>query len=194
MALLTVVCLYAGKTTEEYGVRIKPEGSSTYTDQIYVSASDDAVDAYVAGVDVLKMVMGTPTVASIWVSAYGNSLSVNQALLVEDTARYNLVLSVPSAGSYVLYLKKAITDGSTLSLYQNGAFLGMLSTAGITLSLPKGETRGYSLVLDASEVETVPTDTRNSSAALSTTKELRQGRIVITVAEREYDILGLPIH
>ena len=146
------------RTNPEHCVRITESGKQKYDDQLFVSASEEALSEYVAGKDVQKQWMGTPKVARIWVVDYdGLRLAANEAVLVEDQADCQLGISAPKKGEYVLALQEAYED-ATVYLTHNGTILANLTLGEYPISVEKGETAGYGLRIVVKKAPNVATD------------------------------------
>ena len=139
-------------------VRITESGKQKYDDQLFVSASEEALPEYVAGKDVQKQWMGTPKVARIWVEDYnGLRLAANDAVLVNDQADCQLGISAPKKGEYVLALQEAYDD-VTVYLTHNGIIVANLTIGEYPISLEKGETTEYGLRIVVKKAPNVATD------------------------------------
>lgn len=139
-------------------VRITESGKQKYDDQLFFSASEEAQPVYVAGKDIEKMWMGTPSVARIWAVDYnGLRLAANDAVLVGELADYQLGISAPKNGEYVLALQESYED-VTVYLTQNGTIIANLTLGEYPISLEKGETAEYGLRIIVHKAPNVATD------------------------------------
>ncbi len=139
-------------------LRITENGKQKYDDQLFFSASEEAQPVYVAGKDIEKMWMGTPSVARIWAVDYnGLRLAANDAVLVDERADYQLGISTPKNGEYVLSLREAYED-VTVYLTQNGTIIANLTLGEYPVSLEKGETAEYGLRIIVRKSPNVATD------------------------------------
>ena len=126
--------------------------NATYTDHLYVSASEEATNEYQIGRDLVKMTMtSTPSVPQIFAEAYGNKLCMVDAPMVNNEATYALSLYAPKDDEYTLAVGE--TD-ATVYLMEDNAIIWNLSRDAYTFTLPKGNTSNYSLVLTKSQVST----------------------------------------
>ncbi len=139
-------------------LRITENGKQKYDDQLFFSASEEAQPVYVAGKDIEKMWMGTPSVARIWAVDYnGLRLAANDAVLVDERADYQLGISAPKNGEYVLALQESYED-VTVYLTQNGTIIANLTLGEYPVSLEKGETAEYGLRIIVRKAPNVATD------------------------------------
>ena len=139
-------------------VRITESGKQKYDDQLFISASEDAAPVYVAGKDIEKAWMGTPKVARIWAVDYnGLRLAANDAVLVNDQADYQLGISAPKSGDYILALQQSYDD-ATVYLTYNGIIVANLTLGEYPISLEKGETAGYGIRIVMHKAPNVVTD------------------------------------
>lgn len=139
-------------------VRITESGKQKYDDQLFVSASEEAMPEYVAGKDVQKQWMGTPKVARIWIEDYnGLRLAANDAVLVNNQADCQLGISAPKTGEYILALQESYDD-VTVYLTHNGIIVANLTLGEYPISVEKGETAEYGLRIVVKKVPNVATD------------------------------------
>lgn len=140
------VASYYAPTTEnmQFVVELTADGARKYDDHIFISASEDAVDEYIAGRDLQKMSMGTAKVARMWVNNYGKQLAVNEAMLVNDVAEYSIGMSAPKSGEYVLSLKQLPAEGDMYLTYNDQAIWNF-SDGEYFISLTAGTNNGYGL-------------------------------------------------
>ncbi len=130
--------------TGEFQIRLGANTESYY-DILYVSASDEALNEYQIGHDLAKSGVST-TVPQMYVPAYGAKLCDAEFPLVNNEATFPLTFTAPSAGTYQLYISKAATDAE-LFLTKDGSVIWNLSTGAYALTLEKGTTEGYGLLL-----------------------------------------------
>ena len=139
-------------------LRITENGKQKYDDQLFFSASEEAQPVYVAGKDIEKMWMGTPSVARIWAVDYnGLRLAANDAVLVDERVDYQLGISAPKNGEYVLALQES-DEAVTVYLTQNGTIIANLTLGEYPISLEKGETAEYGLRIIVHKAPNVATD------------------------------------
>ena len=132
--------------SDKYKVQIAADGES-FSDQIFVSATEDAANEYEIGRDVRKAGTGTKC-AQLWVNAYNEKLCVNEAVLTENQATFDLTLYAPKSGEYTISLADA-SDKGTLYLTQNGIVIWNLSNGAYVAELTKGNNTEYGLLLAA---------------------------------------------
>jgi hypothetical protein len=133
----------------EFGLTLVPEGSTVATDRLYVGCSEEATDRYEIGRDLTKF--GNPTeakVAQVWTNAYGLKLCDIEMPIVNMSARCELNLYAPQAGSYQFNVESAPED-AVLYLTHNGKIIWNLSMSSYTFDLSQGTTEGYGLRLVA---------------------------------------------
>ena len=179
----------AQQASGRYTVQIAPEGR-TYTDQLFVSASDEATGSYNEATDVPKMgSIGTPTVPQLWINAYDTRLCANQGVLMNGSADFDLGLSAPTAGSYTLTVAKQPEDGSQLWLTLNDALVWNLTISDYTIDLIQGNTTSYGLRIVMPQQTPTGLD-GHAAEGESAVKYLRDGQIYILRGGVEHDILG----
>ena len=125
-------------------------GNEAYKDHLYISASEDAINSYEQDKDLVKMRMSkTPKVAQIMAEAYGCELSMVNAPMVNDEARYALSLYAPAAGEYTISsdAMALAEDGSQLYLTYNGYPMWNLTSSPMTVTLPKGNSTQFGLLI-----------------------------------------------
>ncbi len=120
--------------------------NDTYTDHLYISATDEATDEYQIGLDLVKMTMtNTPAVPQIFAEAYGTKLCMIDAPMAYDQASYALNLYAPAAGTYTI--SAAQVEGYEIYLTQNGNAIWDLTMSEATVELTKGDNTEYGLIL-----------------------------------------------
>lgn len=163
------------ETTQPMCVRIAAEGQR-FSDQMYLTASEEALDEYELGLDLAKAGVGTKS-AQLWVNAYGQQLCVNNATLINNQAYYNLSVYTPQAGNYELSLPYVPTNG-TLYLLQDGYPIWNLNESPYTLECAKGTTNEYGLLFVVQEPQ-APTGSQTISGNQSAQKILKDQQIYI---------------
>ena len=116
-----------------------------YSDPIYVSATDKEQDVYVLGHDLSKA-GESKMVPQMWVDAYGKKLSVHESNWQGNNAYCTLGLYVPANGEYVISAAQP-EDNTRIYLTQNGQPIWDLTQTEYTLSLQKGNTASYGLMI-----------------------------------------------
>lgn len=140
-----------------YKISIEPEDGG-YSDQIYISASQEASAEYEIGHDLSKAGIGKRT-AQMWVNAYGKQLCVNEAELNNSVAQYNLGMYAPANGGYRI-AASATPEGVTLYLTQNGNIIWNLSKMPYVADLMKGDCNEYGILMLVQK-SNVSTDVEN---------------------------------
>ncbi len=133
-------------STEFINVRLYKENQDKHVDQIFIRASEDAAEQYVAGIDLSKATMGTPKVARLWVNDYDLQLVANEALMTNDQATFSLGMSAPANGEYIIALNE-VPNNATIYLTENGSAIWNLNIAPAPISLSKGTENSYGLRL-----------------------------------------------
>lgn len=133
-------------STEFINVRLYKENQDKHVDQIFIRASEDASEQYVAGIDLSKATMGTPKVARLWVNDYDLQLVANEALMTNDQATFSLGMSAPANGEYIIALNE-VPNNATIYLTENGSAIWNLNIAPAPISLSKGTENSYGLRL-----------------------------------------------
>lgn len=145
-------------------------GNEDYTDYLYLSASDDASDSYEIGKDLAKMVMtAQPTVAQIVGVAYGTSLSMVHAPLLDNQAYYTISLYAPVNGTYRIAVQEIID--AEVYITKDGVVLADITTQDTQLELTKGENNQYGLILSTKDPSTT-TKTENVSGTLKVAQKI----------------------
>lgn len=167
-------------------IQIAREGQ-VFTDQLFISASEDGGQQYTMGVDLAKAGdLGYATVPQLWVNAYDHPLCAYDAQMIDGQAHYLLSLYAPAAGEYTLNTKN-IPEGITLYLVQNGNILWDLSQT-YTLELAKGITNDYGLLLV--EEHKVTTGNDNLMNDNNADKILRNGILYILHNGKTFNAQG----
>jgi len=137
-------------TESEFLVRLG-KTTSDFVDQLYVSATEDALPTYQIGHDLVKLSMGNATVPQMSVLAYNNlSLCDAEFPLENNMAVFPLTITAPAAGTYQLYVERA-QENTSLLLMQNGQVIWDLTQSAYEINLIKGNNNQYSLKLQANE-------------------------------------------
>ena len=188
--------LYAPKRetfeVEEFLLSLRAEDQVDACDYLYISASEEATEAYVIGHDLRKM--GTPTeakTAQMWATKKGKKLCDIETRMVNKKASTDLNFFTPQATTYELAIEE-MPDNATLYLTKNGRAIWNLSMSPFELELEQGTTEGYGLRIVASE-QTM-TDIENGEL-LNDENGVRKVLIdnviyVVTPEGKMYDIVG----
>ncbi len=167
-------------------VRIAEEGKH-FSDQIYLTASQEATSEYTLGRDLAKAGIGTKS-AQLWMNAYGQKLSVQDATLMGDQAYYELSIYAPKAGSYELSLPK-VSANAVIYLTQNGYPIWNLNETPYVIECYKGTTNEYGLLLRLQEGGS-PTDMQTMRGSEKVQKIMKDQRIYINANTQLYDLMG----
>lgn len=181
------------ESVSEFMLTLKQESDNKKVDRLYLSASEEATDTYVAGRELTKF--GTPTdskVAQVWTNAYGLQLCDVEMPLKSNKASTNLSLYTPAAGIYTLEIEKAPAD-ATLYLTKNNRVIWNLTMSPYDFDLTKGTTEGYGLRIVA-QTPQISTDIENGgllNGADGVRKVLIDNVLyIITPEGKMYDIIG----
>jgi len=178
------------KTYGHYTIRIAAEGATKKTDQMFISASENANDSYTVGKDLAKMFMGQASVAQLWINRYGKKLAMSQTNLIDDVAEASLTLYAPKAGKYQVYLK-TVPEDATLYLLEDGAAVANLNDGACVVSLSKGENDQFGLRINA--IKTIPgvvTSIDEAFVGKDLQKVLLDGVVYIVREGKLYNALG----
>ena len=167
-------------------------GNEAYSDNLYITASEDALNEYEIGKDLVKMtVSNTPNVAQIFGKAYNNKLCVVNAPLYNNQATYDLTLYAPAAGEYTISAPQKEDVDVYLTL--NGAVLWNISMSPYTLDLQKGNTEDYGLLLQKHNAPQVVTGVDNIDDAAENAgvqKVILNDHVYILRNGQRYDVTG----
>lgn len=179
---------YAPRQVEDNSicVRIAEEGKR-FSDQMYISASEDAQGQYQMGRDLAKAGVGTKS-AQLWINAYNQQLCVNDAPLVANQAFYDMSLYIPKAGNYEISLPTIPTNG-TLYLTQDGYPIWNLNDAPYVLESGKGTISEYGLMFEATQAA-APTDVQTISGNDNAQKILKEQSIYIYKNGNIFNVTG----
>ncbi|GEM_PF-5103436 len=159
-----------------------------YSDQIFVSASEDALDQYEIGHDVAKVGVGTIS-AQLWVNAYSQKLCAHEAVLTNNNADFALTLYAPKAGEYTVSInREKMPNDAALYLTENGNIIWNLSTSDYTVELNKGNNTSYGLRLV--QERRITTDTENVETKAQTNKMIINSNMYIFREGKIYDATG----
>lgn len=174
-------------TMAELNVRIGADENS-FTDQIFLSAEDDAEESYEIGHDLVKMSHNTPKVAQLAINAYGVALcDAELPWNASNEAVFPLTITAPKAGTYTIYLNG--TAQSALLLYQNGHYVCDLTASAYTMDLGKGKNNEYSLVMTRPN-ETVITGNEDVQQALNVKKIILDNQMYILKDNQMINAIG----
>lgn len=159
-----------------------------YSDQIYVSGTEKENDEYVLGHDLSKAGLGT-AIPQLWLDAYGQKLSVHEAVWQGENALCQLGIYAPKEGEYILTATQP-ENGTQVYLTIDGMPVWNISEADYVLSLEKGTMNNYGLMLI--QASRMPTDVENVEAAdgEKTQKIILNDHLYILRDSRMYDVTG----
>lgn len=178
-----------GRTLTEYLLHLTREGEATFSDALYVSASEDALDAYQAGHDLSKFEVSSKT-AQIWADAYGQKLCAVETPLVANQAIIPISLYAAQTGTYTLDVVRGPQDASLYLMY-NGAVVWNLSQSAYTFDLTRGTNSAYSLLLTAeAPAVTTGADAISGENEQTVEKILLNGQLYILRDGQMYDATG----
>ena len=175
----------SAKTIESVKVRF---GNEEYMDKLYVTASEDALNTYEIGKDLVKMTMtNTPSVAQIFGSAYGHKLCMVSTPLVNDNAEVALTLYAPATGEYTISVPAV--EGYQVYLVREGAIIWNLSDDAYTAEFVKGNNEGYAIrVVKAPQVATDIDNIYGNTSGVQ--KVVIDNNVFILRGEKMFDVTG----
>ena len=163
-------------------------GNDVYTDHLYISASEDALNEYQIGKDLVKMTMSnTPRVGRIFSNAYGHQLTMVYAPLSNDQAIYDLSLYAPQAGTYSIAVPNDVD--ATIYLTYEGSIIWDLTASAYEIDLTKGTTEGYGLLL-RTNAPAVVTGVDQIDAKAGAQKVIIDDHVYILRGGQMYDVNG----
>ena len=171
-------------------VRIADTQSTTFANQMYVRASENASASYEAGRDVETLNGTTAKHALIWTNNYGMRLAVENAPLVNNQASYELGLYAPKNGEYRIEVASPQEDADLYLTYE-GSIIWNLSESAYPIDLKKGTTEGYGLLLNA-KAPMSPTGIENIDAlnGANVQKVILDEKVFILRGGKMYDVTG----
>ena len=162
-------------------------GNSDYTDRLYVSASEDAINEYEIGKDLGKMAMtSTPSVVQISALAYDTRLCMIDAPMANNEALVALNLYAPAEGEYTLSIEAQ--DNEKVYLLHEGTFVWDLSMSEYPITLNKGDNAGYSILVRRADA---PTSVETIDGTNNQTEKLiHNGNLYILHNGKVFDAVG----
>ena len=164
-------------------------GNEVYTDQFYISASEDALNEFEQDQDQYKLRMSnTPKVAQIMGNAYGKQMAKIYAPMANDQAEYSLTLYAPNAGEYTISAQEM--EDADLYLTQNGSIIWNLSMSEYVADFAKGNNEGYGLLLikKAPGIATGVDEISGEKAGVQ--KIVLEDKVFILRGGKMYDVTG----
>ena len=165
-------------------------GNEEYSDRLYISASEDALNQYETGKDLAKMTMtNTPSVAQIFGKAYNTKLCMINTPLVNNNAEVALDLYAPAAGEYTIAVPE--TADAQVYLTQNGHIIWNLSAGAYVAELQKGTTSEYGLkIVAAPQTPTGVEQSEVSHQPSDIQKIIINDNVFILRGEQMFDVTG----
>lgn len=176
----------AVKTTEQIKVSLANEN---YTDNLFISASEDATADYQVGKDLVKMTMtNTPIVPQIFGVAYKTQLSMVHAPLVGDRANYTLNLYAPADGEYTISAQQ--TEDAIVYLTYEGSPIWNITAGEYNCDLQKGNNSGFGLML-VRRAPQVTTDIEGANQSQNGVRKLLiNGQLFIEKEGKLFNVTG----
>lgn len=176
----------AVKTTEQIKVSLANEN---YTDNLFISASEDATNNYQIGKDLVKMTMtNTPIVPQIFGVAYKTQLSMVHAPLVGDRANYTLNLYAPADGEYTISAQQ--TEDAIVYLTYEGSPIWNITAGEYNCDLQKGNNSGFGLLL-VRRAPQVTTDFEDANQSQNGVRKLLiNGQLFIEKDGKLFNVTG----
>ncbi len=176
----------AVKTTEQIKVSLANEN---YTDNLFISASEDATNNYQVGKDLVKMTMtNTPIVPQIFGVAYKTQLSMVHAPLVGDRATYTLNLYAPADGEYTISAQQ--TEDAIVYLTYEGSPIWNITAGEYNCDLQKGNNSGFGLML-VRRAPQVTTDIEGANQSQNGVRKLLiNGQLFIEKEGKLFNVTG----
>lgn len=160
-----------------------------YTDNLYLSASEDAENRYERGKDLVKkFATATPIVPTLYTTNYGGKkLGVEYAPLTGNTVNYALTLFAPKAGEYTIAASQV--EGEIVYLTYNGSIIWNLSMNEYTVDLNQGTDELYGIrVVKAPQVITGIENGESAEAGVQ--KVVIDQNVYILRNKQMYDVTG----
>lgn len=176
----------AVKKTEQIKVSLANEN---YTDNLFISASEDATNNYQVGKDLVKMTMtNTPIVPQIFGVAYKTQLSMVHAPLVGDRANYTLNLYAPADGEYTISAQQ--TEDAIVYLTYEGSPIWNITAGEYNCDLQKGNNSGFGLML-VRRAPQVTTDIEGANQSQNGVRKLLiNGQLFIEKEGKLFNVTG----
>ena len=184
--------LFAPKrlSTDESGdndvYKVRFTDGSDDEDVFFLTSRPDAEYRYVIGRDVVKL-MGGNNNPYIYATAYGQMLCAMDAPTIDDMATCPLVLYAPVAGEYHI----SASEGSrNLYLMYRGSPVTILNGSDYTLTLPRGASRDYALLLGSPRQVATDIPVQHEDGEVQPFKYLDNGILYIIKDGVRYDATG----
>lgn len=163
-------------------------GNEEFRDKLYISASEDALNEYETGKDLVKMTMtSTPKVAQIFGEAYNAKLCMVNTPMVNDQAEVALSLYAPTAGEYTIAAPEE--TNAYVYLTKDGVIIWNLSMGEYTADFAKGNNAGYGIrIVKAPNATTGIGNAEAGEAGVQ--KVVIDNNVYILRGEKMYDATG----
>ena len=183
------------RVVEEFRLGLTEDATEKKADVLYISASEEATEAYVIGHDLIKM--GTPAeakVAQMWAVKGDYNLCDVEAEMVNSNSNTPLALYAPKAGNYTLAVEEAPEDAMLYLTYE-GTPIWNLSYSPYVFDLAKGKTEGYGLRIYAQESSQITTGVEEAEGRKDacTKVVIDQTMYIITPDGAMYSVTGKKI-
>lgn len=180
-----------GWHSDIYKLTFAAEQQSLYADQIFLSASEEALDSYEFGKDLEKF-EATVNEPQVWVMAYNRHLCANNAVLENGTAIYSLALRAPQTASYVIDLVNP-SEETVIYLTYQGNVIWNLSQGAYTFDLVKGLNKQYGIMLvdNRQNISTDVEETNQTDNHSKVEKVIINNRLYIIKDGVMYDATGV---
>lgn len=154
-------------------------------DILFISADDEASEAYQVGKDLLKMGLNTNRPQLFTMNA-GTMLCVENRPFVNGAAEFPIYILAPQAGDYEL----TVSDGNrTVYLLENGVPIADITGSTYTLRLSRGMIMNYSLLIG--ERQNITTDIKEISDDTSVQKFIYNNQLYILRNKNIYNATGV---
>lgn len=159
-----------------------------YTDYLYLSATDEAMNEYQVGRDLVKMVLNDkPTVPQLFANAYDTKLCMMDIPMTNSGATYPLLFYAPKMGEY--RLSATSVEGYDVVLTKDGNAIWNLSMGSATIDLQQGDNKGYGIVIRKSQNAATTIDGINAVDA-DIQKFIYDSQLYINHSGHTYDAQG----
>ena len=163
-------------------------GNEDFSDRLYISASEEALNKYQIGKDLVKMTMtSAPKVAQIFGNAYDSKLCMVYAPMSNDKAEYALSLYAPANGEYTIAAQQI--EDSEVYLTKDGSVIWNISESAYTAEFTKGSTENYGLLM-IKKTPQVTTGIDGVESSKAAQKLIIDQNVFILRGEKMYDVTG----
>lgn len=163
-------------------------GNEEYTDYLDIWASEEALNKYQIGKDLVKMTMtNAPKVAQIFGNAYNSKLCMVYAPMSNDKAEYALSLYAPANGEYTIAAQQI--EDAEVYLTKDGSVIWNISESAYTAEFTKGSTESYGLLM-IKKTPQVTTGIDGVESSKAAQKLIIDQNVFILRGEKMYDVTG----